>query len=83
MHVNVTEEQLAAGILAGGMPKDYATVLAAFYLAVKNGAENQLNDVWRRLPGRSRELLRVLWTECVEKVVWGDLADAWMHGWIV
>lgn len=57
-HVNLSEEQLAAGIVANGIPEDYAAILAAMDTAIAHGAENRLNNTVKKVTGRTPRKFR-------------------------
>jgi hypothetical protein len=57
-HEKVSVTELAVRLMAYGVPKEYADMLAAFDAAIAQGSEAKLNDRVREVTGRSPRRLR-------------------------
>lgn len=69
-HVNISEDELAAGMTSFGIPDDYARLLAQLDTAVKKGAEERLNSVVLDVTGRHPRSFQDFVVECIENGVW-------------
>lgn len=52
-HRSVSVEELAALHVENGLPADYAPILAALDLDIRNGSENRVTDTVERITGRA------------------------------
>ncbi|KKY31111.1 putative agroclavine dehydrogenase [Diaporthe ampelina] len=69
VHVNLTVEELAEHhVKSSGIGEDYARVLAAMDIPIKNGSEEKLNDVVLRVTGREPKTFREFALE--NKSIW-------------
>jgi festuclavine dehydrogenase len=68
-HVNITEDELAAGMSAF-MPKEYASMLAQLDTAIKNGVEDKLNNVVEKVTGKKPRRFEDYLNECLQNGVW-------------
>lgn len=68
-HVDVSEQELVQGVQAF-MPLDYARMLAGLDTAIREGKEERVNDVVKRVTGREPKTLGELVDEGVRDGVW-------------
>ncbi|KAK6069288.1 Agroclavine dehydrogenase [Seiridium cupressi] len=68
VHHELTEEQLSEWLQGYGIPAPYASVLASMDTIIKNGGEEQLNDVVVTVTGKNPRGIREFVEE--NKVVW-------------
>ena len=58
VHHNLTSTELEEMHMANGIPEEYAKVLAALDIAIKNGAEDHTSDVVLALTGKKPKTFR-------------------------
>ncbi|KAK9779656.1 putative Agroclavine dehydrogenase [Seiridium cardinale] len=68
VHHELTEEQLSEWLQGSGIPAPYASVLASMDTIIKNGGEEQLNDVVVTVTGKNPRGIREFIEE--NKAVW-------------
>ncbi len=57
-------------MIAWGIPKDYARILAQLDTAIKEGQEERVNDVVMNITGQAPISLGAFISECMAKGVW-------------
>lgn len=68
VHVNVSVKELAELHVKSGLPEEYAQVLAAMDIDIKNGSEENTNDVVLSVTGRKPKTFREFAVE--NKSIW-------------
>jgi len=69
-HVKISEDELAAAMAGHGIPDDYARLLAQLDTAIKDGAEERLNNVVLDTTGREPRGFREFVEKRVDNGVW-------------
>lgn len=68
-HVKISEEEYAKG-MANFLPEDYAKLLAGLETVIKDGGEERLNDVVRKVTGEEPRRLEDFVDEWAKKGIW-------------
>ncbi|RFU24313.1 hypothetical protein B7463_g12021, partial [Scytalidium lignicola] len=69
-HAKITQQEVAAGMIAGGMDEIYAKGLSELETYVKTGGEERMNDDVLKLTGRPPRSFKDYVQQCVKQNIW-------------